>query len=214
MEGSAPVSSWRSVGASTNAVFLDCFLDELIHAAGADPLAERIRLMDDPEGRKVPETVGEMCGWGARLPAGTGRGIGFCRSFGGPVAEVVEVRQTETGIRIDKVWVAAGVGRVIDPANFANLAAGRAIFGLSHAMSAEMTCAEGMLEQTNFDACAGMRLPQVPVIEVRAVEGQGRVRGIGEPPVPPAAAALANAIFAATGQRIRELPRSKSVDFA
>ncbi|HQU68721.1 MAG TPA: molybdopterin-dependent oxidoreductase [Albidovulum sp.] len=212
--GLAPVSSWRSVGASTNGFFHDSFLDELIHAAGADPLTERIRLMDDPEGVKVLETVGEMCGWGASLPKGTGRGIGFCRSFGVPVAEVIEVRQTEAGIRIEKIWIAAGVGRVIDPQNFANLVAGGAIFGLSHAMSSEITYADGMVEQPNFDAYEGMRMPQAPVVEVKAVEGLGRVRGIGEPPVPPAAAALANAIFAATGQRIRELPLSKSVDFA
>lgn len=212
--GLAPVSSWRSVGASSNGFFHDCFLDELIHAAGADPLAERIRLADSDEARKVLETVGEMAGWGAKLPEGTGRGVAFCHAFGVPVAEIIEVRQTPDGIRIDKAWVAAGVGRVLDPVNFENVTKGGLIFGLAHAMNCEITYSDGMAEQTNFDAFEGMRLPQAPVIEVRAIEGMGRVRGIGEPPVPPAAAALANAIFAATGQRIRELPLSRSVDFA
>ena len=212
--GLAPVSSWRSVGASSNAFFHESFLDELIHAAGADPLAERLRLMTDPEGRAVLEAVGGMCGWGAVLPEGSGRGIAFCRSFGVPVAEVVEVRAAPEGIRIEKVWVAAGVGRVLDPVNFENLVAGGVVFGLAHAMNCEITYADGMPEQVNFDAYEGMRLPQCPVIEVRAVEGMGRVRGIGEPPVPPAAPALANAIFAATGQRIRDLPLGRSVKFA
>ena len=212
--GLAPVSSWRSVGASSNGFFHDCFLDELIHAAGADPLAERLRLMADPEGRVVLETVGEMCGWGAEVPPGSGRGLAFCRSFGVPVAEVVEVRAAPEGIRIEKVWIAAGVGRVIDPVNFRNLVAGGAIWGLAHAMNCEITYADGRPEQTNFDLFEGMRLPQCPVIELRAVEGLGRVRGIGEPPVPPAAAALANAIFAATGQRLREMPFSRAVNFA
>lgn len=212
--GLAPVSSWRSVGASTNGFFHESFLDELIHAAGADPLSERIRLADDDEARKVLETVGEMAGWGTELPEGTGRGVAFTRSFGVPVAEIIEVRQTDDGLRIDKAWVAAGVGLVLDPVNFENLTKGGLIFALAHAMNCEITYSDGKPEQSNFDAYEGMRMPQVPLIEVRAVEGMGRVRGIGEPPVPPAAAALANAIFAATGQRIRELPLSKSVDFA
>lgn len=135
------------------------------------------------------------------------------QAFGVPVAEIVEVRQTPDGIRIDKAWVAAGVGRVLDPVNFENLTKG----GLD---LRPCPCDElrdylfgrhgGADELRQF---RGMRMPQAPVIEVRAIEGMGRVRGIGEPPVPPAAAALANAIFAATGQRIRELPLSRSVDF-
>jgi len=208
-----PVSSWRSVGASANGFFHDCFLDELIHAAGADPLAERIRLCWHEPSRKVLEAVGEMSGWGDALAPGRGRGAAFCLSFGVPVAEVVEVTDTGQGIRIDKVFVAADVGRVLDPVNFENLVQGGVIFGLGHAMNCEMTHADGMAEQTNFHVYGGMRLHQAPEITVRGLENGSDIRGIGEPPVPPAAPALANAIFAATGQRIRTLPLSNSIDF-
>ena len=209
----APISSWRSVGASTNAFFHDCFLDELIHAAGADPLNERIRLAWHDTSRKVLEAVGEMCDWGADIGPSKGRGVAFCLSFGVPVAEVVEVSSTDDGIRIDKVWVAADVGRVVDPVNFDNLVKGGVVWGLGHAMNCEITYTDGIADQWNFDSFEGMRMYQCPEIEVRALENGSKIRGIGEPPVPPAAPALANAIFAATGQRIREMPLNKHIDF-
>ena len=139
--------------------------------------------------------------------------MGFCLSFGVPVAEVVDVTDTGAGIRIDRVFVAAEVGRVLDPVNFENQVAGGVIFGLGHAMNAEITFAKGRPEQTNFDSYEGMRLRQAPAITVRGLENGPTVRGIGEPPVPPAMAALANAIFAATGRRIRELPLSRQIGF-
>lgn len=209
----APISSWRSVGASSNGFFHDCALDELIHAAGADPLEERMRLMWHDTSRKVLETVGEMSNWGSDLGENRGRGVAFCLSFGVPTAEVVEVTQTDAGIRIDKVYVAAEVGRVIDPINFDNLVKGGVIWGLGHAMNCEITYSGGKAEQTNYHAHEGMRLYQCPDIEVRGLENGEKIRGIGEPPVPPAAPALANAIFAATGQRIREMPFNKHIDF-
>ena len=134
-------------------------------------------------------------------------------SFGVPVAEVVEVTDTEGGIRIDRVWVAAEVGRVVDPVTFENVVAGGVIWGLGHAMNSEITYADGRAEQDNYHLSEGMRLHQCPVIEVRALENNPTIRGIGEPPVPPAAAALANAIFAATGTRLREMPFFNTVDF-
>jgi isoquinoline 1-oxidoreductase beta subunit len=210
----APVSSWRSVGASHGGFFLECALDELIHAAGADPLTERLRLCDDPVVRKVLEAVGEMCGWGEALPPGTGRGLALVESFGTPVAEVVQVSQTPDGIRIDQVWVAAEVGRVIDPVNFENQVQGAVVWGLGHAMNSELTYVDGRTQQTNFHQFTGMRLAQCPAIEVRGLENGEIVGGIGEPPVPPAAPALANAIFAATGQRLREMPFNRFVQFA
>ncbi len=209
----APISSWRSVGASSNGFFHDCALDELIHAAGADPLEERIRLMWHDTSRKVLEAVGEMSNWGSDLGENRGRGVAFCLSFGVPTAEVVEVTQTDAGIRIDKVYVAAEVGRVIDPVNFDNLVKGGVIWGLGHAMNCEITYSDGKAEQTNYHAHEGLRLYQCPDIEVRGLENGEKIRGIGEPPVPPAAPALANAIFAATGQRIREMPFNKHIDF-
>lgn len=209
----APTSSWRAVGAPAAGFFFDTFLDELIHKAGADPMAERIRLMQDPVSRKVLETVADMSSWGDPLPAGTGRGVAFVESFGVPVAEVVEVRQTDAGIKIEKVWVAADVGTVVDPINFENLVQGGIVFGLGHAMNCEITYADGMAEQDNYHAHEGMRLHQCPQIFVKGLENQTKIRGIGEPPVPPAAPALGNAIFAATGQRLREMPFAKFVDF-
>ncbi|HXW24577.1 MAG TPA: molybdopterin cofactor-binding domain-containing protein [Xanthobacteraceae bacterium] len=208
-----PVSSWRSVGASGNGFLHDCFLDELIHAAGADPLTERLRLCWHEPSRKVLEAVGEMSNWGSELGEGRGRGVAFTLSFGVPAAEVVEVTNTPRGIKIDKVFVAVEVGKVLDPVNFENQVQGGVIWGLGHAMNAELTYADGIAKQTNYHAFQGMRLYQAPAIEFRALTNTDEIRGIGEPSVPPTAPAIANAIFAATGKRIRELPLNKHIDF-
>jgi isoquinoline 1-oxidoreductase beta subunit len=212
-EGLVPVSSWRSVGASSNGFFHDSFLDELIHAAGADPLEERLRLCNHAPSRKVLEAVGEMSNWGTPLGENQGRGVAYCLSFGVPCAEVIEVTMTDDGIRLDRAFVAAEVGRVLDPVNFENQVQGGLIWGLGHAMMGEITFAEGRTEQENFDTYPFLRQYQCPDITVRGLENGESVRGVGEPPVPPAAPALANAIFAATGKRLREMPFNKHVDF-
>jgi isoquinoline 1-oxidoreductase beta subunit len=209
----APISSWRSVGASTAGFFAESFLDELIHAAGADPMEERLRLCDHPVARKVLEAVAEMSDWGSDLGPNRGRGVALVESFGTPTAEVIEVTATLGGIRIDKVFVAADVGRVVDPVNFENQVQGAVIWGLGHAINSEITYADGMAEQDNYHMAEGLRLYQTPQIMVRGLENGTKVRGIGEPPVPPAAPALANAIFAATGTRLREMPFNRHMDF-
>lgn len=208
-----PVSSWRSVGASGNGFMHECFLDELILAAGADPLAERLRLCSHEPSKRVLQAVGELSGWGTPLPKGRGRGLAFTLSFGVPVAEVVEVTATPKGIRIDKAFVVAEVGQVLDPVNLDAQLAGGLIWGLGHAMMGELTYADGAPQQTNFHNYPSMRLYQTPQIVTKALQTTGKIKGIGEPGVPPAAPALANAIFAATGKRIRELPLRKHVEF-
>ena len=209
----APISSWRSVGASTNAFFHDVFLDELIHAAGADQMEERLRLCWHEPSRKVLEKVAEMCNWGATLAPNKGRGVAFCMSFGVATAEVIELTNTKDGIKLDKAWVAAEVGKVIDPNMFENLVQGGLNWALGHAIMSEITYSDGMVEQKNFDTFESLRMYQSPEIKVAGLENDENVHGMGEPMVPPAAAALSNAIFAATGQRVREMPMNKFIDF-
>lgn len=210
----APTSSWRSVGAAPNVFIYDTMLDETIHAAGADPMLERIRLMGHGQSVKVLETVAEMCSWtGHKLGPDTGRGVAYGFSFGVPVATVVQVTNTPNGIKLDEVWVAADVGVVIDPNNLDNLATGGTVFGLGHAINCEITYANGVAQQENYYDHEAMRIWQCPPIHFKALENMEKVRGFGEPPIPPAAPALGNAIFAATGQRLREMPFNKFVDF-
>jgi len=209
----APTSSWRSVGASTAGFFAESALDELIHAAGADQVEERLRLCNNAVHRKVLETAAEMSNWGSPMGANQGRGVALVESFGVPVAEVVEVTNTDAGIKIDRVYVVADVGRVIDPVNFENLVQGGVIWALGHAINSEITYSDGMAEQINYYDAEGMRMRQTPEIIVKGLENADKIRGIGEPPVPAGPPALANAIFAATGQRIREMPFNKHIDF-
>ena len=212
-QGLSPCTTWRSVGASTAGFFTESFIDELIHAAGLDPLQWRIEMCTVPTYRKVLEAVAEMSNWKGPLGNGRGRGVAFVESFGTPVAEVVEVAVTDAGIRVEKVWIAVDVGKVLDPVNFENQVQGGVIWGLGHAINCELTYAKGAVQQTNYNHHEAMRLYQCPAVEVRGLENDPKVRGVGEPPVPPAAPALANAIFAATGKRIREMPFNKFIDF-
>lgn len=211
----APTSSWRAVGASYGGFLIETFLDELIHSAGADPVEERLRLIDDPTSAGVLEACAEMADWSGPS-RGNNRfaGVALVHSFGVPVAEIVELEDTEDGIKLHIVWVAADPGTVVDPVNIENLIQGGVIWGLGHAMNSEITYSDGMAQQANYYDAEGMRLYQCPQIHVRTLQNNPTIRGIGEPPTPPAFPALGNAIFAATGQRLREMPFNKFVDFA
>jgi isoquinoline 1-oxidoreductase beta subunit len=162
----------------------------------------------------VVDKVAEMAKWGEALPAGTAKGFAFTLSFGSWVGEVVQISDTPDGIRVDKVWIAADVGTAIDPGIIEAQLTSGAVFGLSAAMGQEITLAEGMVEQSNFHDFDAMRIHQCPQFEVAILENYHRMGGVGEIGTPPAAPALANAIFALTGKRLRRLPLSSEVTFA
>ncbi|ODT60662.1 MULTISPECIES: molybdopterin cofactor-binding domain-containing protein [Paracoccus] len=209
-----PVSSWRSVGASSNGFFFGTALDEMFAQAGIDPLEGLLRLCDHAPSRAVLEGVRDLSGWTGRdAGQGRGRGVAFCLSFGVPCAQVVEVQDTPQGIRLTQAFAVADVGIVLDPVNADAQLSGGMLFGLGHAMNCELTYRGHAPDQTNFHAYEGMRMHQTPAVQVRLLEN-GPLRGLGEPGVPPAAAALGNAIFAATGQRLRQMPFARTVRFA
>lgn len=212
---SIPAGFWRSVGNSYNGFFHECFMDEIAAAGKIDPVEMRRKLMAAfPAAVKVVDKVADMSGWGEALPAGKAKGFAFTLSFGSWVGEVVEVSDTPEGIRIDKVWIAADVGTAIDPGIIEAQLVSGAVFGLSAAMAQEITFADGMVEQSNFSDFDAMRIFQCPEFEVAILENYHRMGGVGEVGTPPAAPALANAIFALTGKRIRRLPLGKDIAFA
>ncbi|MBL4731268.1 MAG: xanthine dehydrogenase family protein molybdopterin-binding subunit [Rhizobiaceae bacterium] len=212
-----PVGFWRSVGASHTAYVHECFLDEIAEKSKMDPLAMRLELAKEyPAALGVLNKVAEMCVWDNKFAKNStrGRGLALSLSFGTWVAEVVQVNATEDGIVIENVWCATEIGEALDPDNVKAQMMSGIIFGLSAAMGQEITFSDGMVEQQNFDGFDVMRMHQCPTIEVEILETYHKMGGAGEPGTPPAAPALANAIYAATGKRIRALPLSSETDFA
>ncbi|TMV12797.1 xanthine dehydrogenase family protein molybdopterin-binding subunit [Arenibacterium halophilum] len=209
-----PVGFWRSVGNSFNGFFHDTFLDELAHAAGRDPLDFRLQMM---RGEHAPsagclETVAQMSNWTGKTPEGVGRGVAFTYSFGTPVAQVVEVEQTEDGIRIARAWIACDMGIALDRSIVEAQMVGGMIYGLSAACFGEITFAEGRVEQQNFPDYDGLRIHNTPVTEVSVLETNAHMGGAGEPGTPPSMPALGNALFDLTGRRARSLPLMHDFD--
>ena len=209
-----PVSSWRSVGASQNAFFQESMIDELAVAADADPIAMRLDMMSHEPSRKVIEAAAEMANWGAASMPGHARGAAFFLSFGVPTAQIVEIERTPRGVRLVKVWAAVDVGEAMDPANIEAQVQSGVIYGLSAAINGEITVEDGKVQQSNFHDYDALRLYQSPPIDVKILENGEKIRGIGEPGLPPIAPALANAVYALTGERIRELPLKHAIKFA
>jgi isoquinoline 1-oxidoreductase beta subunit len=204
-----PVMFWRSVGSSINAFVVEGFVDELAHEAGQDAYKfRRALLAHRPDFLHVLDTLAAKGDWGKPLPAGKGRGLAIHESFGTIVGEIAEVAVSPKGeVRVERVVVAVDSGHVVNPRTVEMQMESGVIYGLTAALYGEITIKEGRVEQGNFDEYQIVRLADAPRIEVHlALTGGGKWGGIGEPGTPPVAAAVCNAIFAATGKRIRSLP--------
>ncbi|HZY03552.1 MAG TPA: molybdopterin cofactor-binding domain-containing protein, partial [Anaeromyxobacteraceae bacterium] len=201
------VGWWRSVYASQNAFAEECFVDECAAAAGKDPVAFRKELLaKHPRQEGVVELAAQKAGWGSPLPAGRGRGIACYASFGSWVAEVAEVSVQGKELRVHQVVAAVDCGRVVNPDTVRAQVESAVVYGLSAALRGEITLERGRVKQGNFDDYEPLRLHEMPAVEVHLVPSSEDPGGIGEPGLPPIAPAVANAVFAATGQRLRRMP--------
>jgi isoquinoline 1-oxidoreductase subunit beta len=219
-----PRAWWRSVEHSFNAFATECFIDELAHAAGRDPYEYRMNLLrvdrklswtmwpDDPplETRRFRATLqlaAEKSGWGTPLPLGYGRGIACYNSFGSYLAHVAEVSVEKDGtVRVRRVISAVDCGTAVNPDGVKAMTEGAVNYALTPVLTGEITIKDGAVEQDNFDGYQVLRMSDAPDVEVHIVASNGDPGGMGETGVPPLAPAVANAIFAATGKRIRRLP--------
>jgi isoquinoline 1-oxidoreductase beta subunit len=199
---------WRSVLNSQHGFFKESFIDEMAHAAGKDPYAFRRELLgDQPRFRAALEKAAAMAGWGTPLPAGEGRGIALVESFGTIVAEVAHVAVSSDGrLRVRNVYAAVDCGDVVNTDTAAAQVEGGIIFGLSAAMLGEITIAQGRVVEKNFRDHQMIRIADAPQVNVEFIRSNAHLGGLGEPCVPPIAPAVTNAIFAATGIRVRTLP--------
>ncbi|MGB8459962.1 MAG: xanthine dehydrogenase family protein molybdopterin-binding subunit [Candidatus Acidiferrum sp.] len=210
-----PVQWWRSVGHSHTGFSVEAFFDEVAHAGGKDPYELRRKLLaDQPRMRAVLKLAAQKAHWGSKLPPGVGRGIATHFSFDSYVAQVVEASVDKSGeVRVHRVVCALDCGLVINPDTVRAQMEGGIIFGLTAALKTEITLKDGRVVQGNFDDYPMLRIFESPKIEVHIVPSGESPTGVGEPGVPPVAPALANALFAATGKRIRRLP-IRATDFA
>ncbi len=205
-----PVGFWRSVGSSQNAFITEGFVDELAHLAKRDPFEYRRDLMaKHPRQRAVLELAAEKANWSKSAPVGRFRGIAFAECFGGFVAQVVEVSVNAGNVKIHKVVCAADVGLAVHPEIVKAQMQSAIVTGLDAARYGRITIENGAVVQSNFHDYPVSRMGEIPAIEVYLTGNDAAPGGVGEPGTPPLAPALCNAIFAATGKRVRSLPLSQ-----
>lgn len=206
-----PVGFWRAVNHSQNAFFRECFIDEVAHAGGQDPYQLRRRLlMEEPKQLAVLDAVAQQANWDEPPPPGVFRGLALNSSYGSHCAQVVEVSLSNRGrVRVQRVLCAIDSGHVVNPDTVVAQVESGVVYGLTAALYGEITIKDGRVEQGNFDDYPLLQLRDMPKVDVVLVPSGGFWGGLGEPPVPPVTPALCNALFAATGKRIRSLPLSK-----
>jgi isoquinoline 1-oxidoreductase beta subunit len=212
-----PPGTWRGVNNNQNAIYLECFMDELAHLVGQDPLAFRRKLMTNhPKHLRVLDAVAERVAWDKSAPQGVFRGIAQQMGFGTYVAAVAEISVTDgSKIKIHRIVAAVDPGTAVNPAQIEGQVAGAFAFSLSALFYGQCTVKDGRIEQTNFDSYNVMRIGEMPKVETILMPSGGFWGGVGEGTIAVAAPAVLNAFFAATGKRIRSLPLSNhNVAFA
>jgi isoquinoline 1-oxidoreductase beta subunit len=203
-----PAGFWRGVNLNQNAVYLECFLDEVAHATKQDPLALRRKLMaNHPKHLAVLNAVAEKAGWGKPAPKGVFRGLAQTMGFGSYVAACAEVSVNKSGkLKIHRIVAATDSGHAVNPQQIEAQVEGSFVYGLSAALYGECTLKDGRVEQTNFDTYVPLKMDEMPKVETIVMPSGGFWGGVGEPTIAVAAPAVLNAIFAATGKRVRDLP--------
>ena len=203
-----PPGFWRGVNTNPNAIYLESFMDELAHAAGQDPLEFRRKLMTKhPKHLAVLNAVAERAGWGKPMPAGSGRGIAQIMGFGSYTAAVAEVSVSDGGVlKIHRIVAATDPGYAVNPQQIEAQVEGSFVYGLSAALYGECTVQDGKIVEQNFDSYQVLRLDEMPKVETIVMPSGGFWGGVGEPTIAVAAPAVLNAIFAATGKRVRQIP--------
>ena len=196
---------WRGVNANHNAIYVECFMDELARSAGIDPLEFRRRNLK-PKHLAVLNAAAEKAGYG-KAPKGRFHGLAQIMAFGSYVAACAEVSVSDSGsLKIHRIVAATDCGTAVNPAQIERQIAGSFVYGLSAALYGECTVKDGAIEQTNFDSYNVMRIDEMPKVESIIMPSGGFFGGVGEPTIAVAAPAVLNAIFAATGKRVRSLP--------
>jgi isoquinoline 1-oxidoreductase beta subunit len=203
-----PVGAWRGVNTNQNAVYMECFIDEVARVAGKDPLAFRRTLMQDhPNHLAVLNAAAEKGDWGKPLPSGIHRGIAQFMGYGSYSAAVAEVSVSEAGkLKVHRMVLALNCGHAVNPDQIAAQVEGSVVFGLSAALFGECTVANGRMEKLNFDSYEVLRLAEMPKVETVIVPTYDFWGGVGEPTISVVTPAVLNAIHAATGKPVRSLP--------
>jgi isoquinoline 1-oxidoreductase beta subunit len=203
-----PMVAWRSVTSSTLAFAHECFIDEMAVKAKKDPMAFRLGMLTkESDTKTILQKLKEVSHWDKPLPAGWGRGVAQYEFFAGQAGYVVEVSKKGTGIKIEKVYAVIDLGTVVNPDTVEAQVQGAAVMALTAAIKSGITFEKGETVQSNFHNNQLVRINEMPKVEVHILANGGpKIKGVGEPGLPPFAPALCNAIYAATGKRIRRLP--------